>query len=148
MPQSLASLNLHIVFSTKDRLPFLAERDLREQMHAYLGGIAKNKGCQPLGIGGVEDHVHILVGLSRSITVADLIRDLKSNSSSWGKKGVPAFSWQSGYGAFTFGSRDLERERLYVRNQEQHHSKHSFQDEFREFLRESGLEWDEKYVWD
>ncbi len=147
MPQSLAAVYVHLVFSTKDRAPLIG-REIRSDLHAYLGGIAKNLGCQPLGIGGTEDHVHILTRLSKTVAIAGLVRDLKSNASSWAKGHVPNFAWQAGYGAFSFGAGALATEQRYVANQEEHHKKESFKDELRRLLRESGTEWDETYLWD
>ncbi len=147
MPQSLAAVYLHVVFSTKGRTPWI-QGDLRHELHAYIGGIAKNLGCQPLGVGGVEDHVHVLVRLSKTVAVANLVRDLKANSSSWAKTRVANFAWQAGYGAFSFGADALAAEQRYVANQEAHHAKESFQDELRRLLAASGTEWDETYLWD
>lgn len=146
MPQSLSAVYVHIVFSTRDRAP-LIHNDVREELHSYLGGIAKNIGCQPLGVGGVEDHVHILVRLSKTVTVAALIRDLKSNSSSRAKSRERNFAWQAGYGAFSFAADALPSQQRYVANQQSHHSRESFQDELRRMLLESGTDWDETYVW-
>jgi putative transposase len=147
MPQSLSAVYLHIVFSTKGRTPLIRD-DFRDELHAYIGGIAKNLGCQPLGVGGTDDHVHILARLSKTVTIAALIRDLKSNSSAWAKGRVPQFAWQSGYGAFSFGPEALATEQRYVAHQAEHHSRESFQDEVRRLLRASGVEWDEGYLWD
>jgi REP element-mobilizing transposase RayT len=148
MPQSLAAIYIHIVFSTRDRIPFLTESQTSTELHSYLGGIAKNLGCQPLGVGGVADHVHVLVRMSKTVALSDLIRDLKANSSSWVKQRVPSFAWQAGYGAFSFAADALAAEQKYVAEQEAHHAKVSFQDELRRLLRESGQEWDETYLWD
>lgn len=148
MPQSLAAIYVHIVFSTRDRTPCLSESQTRTELHAYLGGIAKNLGCQPLGIGGVADHVHVLVRMSKTVALSDLIRDLKANSSSWVKQWVPGFAWQAGYGAFSFAADALAAGQRYVAEQEAHHATVSFQDELRRLLRESGQEWDETYLWD
>jgi putative transposase len=148
MPQSLAAVYVHIVFSTRDRVPMVQDPSTRAELHAYLGGIARNLGCPPLGIGGTADHVHILLRVAKTIALADLVRSLKSNSSSWAKTRVPEFAWQAGYGAFSFAADALPAEQRYVAQQEEHHAKVSFQDELRRLLRENGLEWDEAYLWD
>ena len=150
MPQSLVSLNVHVVFSTKNREP-LIDRELAPRLYGYLGGIVRNTGSVLLAVGGVEDHVHLLVSLGRQSCVSDLVRDVKSNSSAWVHETFPdraRFAWQSGYGAFTVSVSLLARVREYIANQEDHHKKQTFQEEFREFLRRHGIEWDERYVWD
>ena len=122
---------------------------LWHEVHAYLGGVLRNHNCNPIEIGGVEDHVHILLGLSRTMTIAQVTEQVKTSTTKWIKtKGDPDFSWQSGYGAFSVGVREVEQMTGYIRNQEAHHRTISFQDEFRSLLREAGLEFDERYVWD
>ncbi len=151
MPQSLAKILLHTVFSTKDRRPFLRDPMLRTEMHAYLGGILTHLECQPILVGGVEDHVHVLAGLSRSCAVAEMIKELKRGSSLWIKDrspGLSDFAWQNGYGVFSLGFSQLEIVKQYLAGQEQHHQKHSFQDEFRRLLRRYQIAYDERYVWD
>jgi len=150
MPQSLAQIYLHIVFSTKDRHPFLRDPKIREAAHAYLGGICNNLDCPVLRVGGSEDHVHILCRFGRTITVADLVKELKRESSKWLKAKSPELSdffWQNGYGAFSVSPTHVEMLRKYIANQEEHHRNESFQDEYRRLLRKYGLEWDERYVW-
>ena len=151
MAQSLAKILLHTVFSTKDRRPFLRDEPLREELHRYLGGILTHLDCQPLIIGGVEDHVHLLFALSRTATVADVVKELKRGSSVWLKTKSPAladFAWQNGYGVFSIGQSQVEAARAYVAGQAEHHRKISFQDELRELLRRYEIEFDERYVWD
>ena len=151
MPQSLSSVYLHLVFSTKNRQPFLRDANLRQEMHAYLGGISKTLECPPLIVGGVEDHVHLLGRMSRTITQADWVKELKRVSSIWIKQRDPnssEFAWQGGYGAFSVSTSALDRTSEYIANQEQHHQKQSFQDEYRAILRKHGMEWDERYVWE
>src|SRR5438552_2062616 len=112
MPQSLAQIYLHLVFSTKDRQPLLLEKPLQAEVHAYLGGACRNMQCPALAVGGIEDHVHILCRLARTITVADLVRDLKKESSKWLKTrsdDLAIFDWQNGYGAFSVGPADVDR---------------------------------------
>ena len=151
MPQSLARILVHFVFSTTYRPPFLAEKNIRNEMHAYLGGVCKGLGCPVLIVGGVADHVHILSLLTRTLSVADVMGEIKRESSKWIKsKGgmLTKFAWQNGYGAFSVGQSEVERVRAYIAGQEKHHRKRTFQDEYRAFLKEHGLEYDERYVWD
>ena len=151
MPQSLSAVYVHIVFSILDRRPFLQEPVLLAEMHAYLGGTSDKLGCQPLLIGGVADHVHILARQGRTIALSDWVGKLKSSSSGWIKERQPSltrFAWQAGYGAFSVGVAEVEHVRQYIRGQEEHHRTWSFQDEFRKLLQESGMDWNEKHVWD
>lgn len=150
MSQSLSLVIVHIIFSTKERRPFL-DPDLRSRVHAYLAGIAREAGCECYRVGGVEDHVHLAIRLSKTITIAGLVEQLKSPSSKWVKtvrEGLPDFFWQRGYGCFSIGPRDLKALIHYIDQQEQHHAKRSFQDEFRMFLDRYGVEYNEAYVWD
>jgi REP element-mobilizing transposase RayT len=120
-------------------------------MHAYLGGTSERLGCQPLIVGGVEDHVHILARQARTISLSDWVRDLKSGSSAWVKERDPSlsrFAWQAGYGAFSVDAAAIEQVRTYIREQQEHHRKWSFQDELRKLLKDHDLDWNEKYVWD
>jgi REP element-mobilizing transposase RayT len=151
MPQSLAQIYLHVVFSTKDRRPWLQDAGIREELHNYLGGTCNNLDCPVLRVGGVEDHVHILCRLGRSISISDLVKELKRESSKWLKTKSPAladFYWQSGYGAFSVSPSHVDPLRTYIENQAEHHKRESFQDELRRLLKMYGLEWDERYVWD
>ncbi len=151
MSQSLAKILIHVVFSTKDRTPFLRDQSLRAELHRYLGGILTNLDCQPLIVGGVEDHVHFLCALARTRTTAEVIKETKRASSLWIKTKAPTlhdFSWQNGYGAFSIGFSQIESVRNYITGQEEHHRKTTFQDEFRELLRRYDIEFDEQYVWD
>jgi REP element-mobilizing transposase RayT len=150
MPQSLSAVYLHAVFSTKDRRPFLSDRELRLSLHGYLGEISKRLECAPLRVGGVEDHVHILARLGRTVTQADLIKELKRASTLWLKSqpSLSDFSWQGGYGCFSVSVSNLETVTAYIDNQEEHHKKLTFQDELRALLRKHGEAWDEKYLWD
>ena len=151
MPQSLVQIYLHIVFSTKHREPLLADATFRERTHGYLMGTLENLGCPRLKIGGVADHVHILCRLSRTIEVADLVRDLKRDSSKWIKEQNPRlghFHWQSGYGAFSVSPSHVDALCAYIANQEEHHRQESFQDEFRRLCHKYGVDFDERYVWD
>ncbi len=150
MAQSLAKIYIHAIFSTKHRAPLIAE-DWSGELFQVLGGIVKKIDCMPILVGGVEDHVHLLFQLARTTTIAQVIGTIKSNSSAWVNQtcGLPEpFHWQSGYGAFSVSQSNVDAVCEYIRNQKEHHSKQSFQDEFREWLRRYGIEWDEQYVWD
>jgi len=150
MPQSLAKLYVHIIFSTKNRAPFLDDENVRNQMYAYLASILKEFGCPALIIGGTVDHIHILCTLSKVKTLAEIIREIKRNSSKWIKtKGAQynGFQWQSGYGAFSVSYSNIPQVRDYIVNQEEHHKQTTFQDELRSFLRKHGIEFDERYIW-
>ena len=151
MPQSLAKILVHTVFSTKDRRPFLCDQPLRGELHRYLGGILTNRDCQPLIIGGVADHVHILSTLSRTGTAAEMVKEVKRSSSFWLKTKSPGlhdFAWQNGYGIFSVGFSQVDAVRKYIAGQEEHHRKISFQDELRQLLARYEIEFDERYVWD
>jgi REP element-mobilizing transposase RayT len=151
VPQSLAQIYLHIVFSTNRRAPFLSERQLRERTHAYLVGTCSNLDSPSLIVGGVEDHVHILCRLGKTRSVSDLVRELKRESSKWVKeqsKELEAFYWQSGYGAFSISHDHVDAVTTYIANQEEHHKTETFKDEFLRVLGEYRIDYDERYVWD
>jgi len=150
MSQSLSYLLIHIVFSTKDRAAVLAPA-IRPDIHAYLATVARNTGCECFCVGGVADHAHLAIRLSRTVAISDLLGELKTSSSRWLKTQSPAlahFAWQNGYGAFSVGPTDLEALRHYIQTQEEHHKKHTFQEEYRAFLKKYGVDFDERYVWD
>src|SRR6187549_1754508 len=137
MPQSLASVYVHAVYSTKGREPLLLD-PWREELFTVLGGIANDIGCQTLLVGGVADHVHHLFRLGRTITLADAVGRLKTNSSLWVNqtRRLPGrFHWQGGYAAFSVGKSEVETVREYIRRQAEHHRAESFQDEVRRWLR-------------
>ena len=149
MSQSLGKILVHTVFSTKDRRPFLRDRKLREELHRYLGSVIANLDCQPIIVGGTENHVHILSTLSRTCQPAEMIKEAKRVSSLWLKtRGIRDFAWQSGYGIFSIGISQVETARRYIAKQDEHHGKISFQDEYRKLLRRYEIEYDEHYVWD
>jgi putative transposase len=148
MPQSLAAMYVHTIFSTKMRSPFLSDEEFRSEMHRYIGGVTKTLKCPPFVIGGVEDHVHALVTLDRTISLADWVKEVKRVSSIFGKDRQQDFAWQSGYAAFSVGQEGLDRVASYVLHQEEHHRKVSFQDELRSLLAEHNVKWDETYIWD
>jgi putative transposase len=150
MPQSLSNLLVHLVFSTKHRSPCLTP-EVSAELFPYLTGILRNCGCITIQTGGVEDHIHLLFKLSRTLPIAQAVEKLKTSSSKWIKgkwADLTDFGWQGGYGAFSFSPREMDVMVRYVRSQEEHHRKTSFQEEFRKLLQEHGIEFDEKYVWD
>jgi REP element-mobilizing transposase RayT len=151
MSQSLAQIYLHIVFSTKHRAPFLKDVALREKVHAYLVGTCRNLESSSLIIGGVEDHVHILCRFSKNLSVAQLVRELKRESSKWIKSQsaeLTGFYWQNGYGAFSVSPSHVPILTQYIRNQVEHHQRETFQDEYRRLLKKYVVQFDERYVWD
>jgi REP element-mobilizing transposase RayT len=151
MSQSLTQIYLHLVFSTKNREPFFRDSALRAATHAYLGGVCRNLDSPSLIVGGIEDHVHLLCRLSKTLSVAELIRELKRDSSKWLKEqgaALSSFYWQAGYGAFSLSPSHVEPVRRYIATQEEHHRRETFRDEFRRLLRKYGVDYDERYVWD
>ncbi len=151
MSQSLSNVIVHIIFSTKDRRPLLSDKDIREQMHAELGGASKTLNCPPIITGGVEGHIHLLARQSRTITLADWVKELKRVTSIWIKEKGPQFkdfAWQAGYGAFSISQSQSATVIEYIQKQEEHHKKTDFKTEFREFLKRHEIEYDERYVWD
>ena len=151
MPQSLSAVYIHLVFSTKERRPFLRDPVTREALHAYLGGISKTLDCAPILIGGMEDHVHVLARFGRTITQAEWVKELKRVSNLWLKeRGIAYgdFQWQGGYAVFSVSPSNLEQVKQYIANQEEHHHKVGFQEELRALFRKHEIEWDERYVWD
>ena len=148
MPQALSAVYIHLVFSTKDRRPYLRDRGLRDQLHSYLGRVSKGLECAPLITGGVEDHVHMLARFGRTITQADWVKELKRVSSIWMKDRIEDFAWQSGYTCFSVSQSNLEQVQQYILTQEKHHEHSSYQDELRVLLRKHGIEFDEAYLWD
>ena len=150
MPQSLSLVIIHVIFSTKERRPFF-DPDTRPKFHGYLATVARNAGCEAYRVGGVADHVHLAIRLSRTITIADLVETLKTASSKWVKTlsaDLSSISWQRGYGCFSVGPSDLDALRAYIDDQENHHQTRTFQDELRMFLKKYGVEYDEAYVGD
>jgi len=151
MPQSLSAVYIHLVFSTKDRYPFLRDKPARDALPSYLGGVSKQLDCPPILIGGVEDHVHLLARFGRTITQAEWVKELKRVSNLWLKerdRDYADFEWQGGYADFSVSQSNLEQVKQYIAGQEEHHLKMNFQEELRALLRKHEMEWDEKYVWD
>ena len=148
MPQSYTNLIYHIVFSTKNRQPIINE-DVKPRLYDYIGGTIRKQGGISLAINGMDDHVHVLAKLRPDKAVSDVLRDLKANSSGWMHKVFPEledFSWQNGYGAFTVSASQIEKVKEYIANQERHHQKRSFRDEFIALLKANEIEFDEKYL--
>ena len=151
MPQSLAKVLLHIVYSTKNRTPWLKDASIRGELFAYQATVFKGLECPALLINGVEDHIHVLCLLSRKLAIMDLIEESKTSTSKWIKTKGPDyrdFYWQSGYGVYSVSESNVEEVKRYIANQEEHHKKMSFQDEFRRFCERHGIPYDERYVWD
>ena len=151
MAQSLSRLWTHLIFSTKDRFPFLDDKVVRVEMHAYLSQMLRAHACETRIVGGVEDHVHALFALSRVQPVASVIKEVKRTSSTWIKqtsRKFEGFYWQGGYAAFSVSHSNLDAVTTYIENQEEHHKRVSFQDEYRAFLKMHAVEYDERFVWD
>lgn len=150
MGQSLHSLGVHIIFSTKGRAPLLSA-EIRPRVHAYLATALQTLGCKGINVGGVEDHVHILCLFTKTHSTTDMIKVIKQDSSKFAKTlnaSMFDFHWQSGYGLFGVSPSLFDVVREYVHRQEDHHRKESFQEEFRRLLIEARVDFDERYVWD
>ncbi len=150
MPQSLSSILIHLVFSTKNREPFITPA-IEPELQPYIASILRALKSPSLAVDGTDDHVHILFSLGRTITVADVVEEFKTGSSKWIKtKGSEFnnFHWQKGYGAFSIGQSNVPELKPYIRSQKEHHRRVTFQDEYRKFLHRYGIEYDERYVWD
>jgi len=150
MPQSLSQVILHIVFGTKERRPWL-DLEIRPRMHAYLATVCRDCGCEAYRVGGTANHVHLAARLSRTISPAELLEEIKKTSSAWIKRQgsqYGGFFWQGGYGDFSIGWSQLEELIRYIDRQEQHHRTQTFEQEYRELLRKYHVEFDERYVWD
>jgi REP element-mobilizing transposase RayT len=149
MATTLTRNLLHITFSTKQREPLISDA-IEPHLHAYLGGICRRSESPALTIGGTSDHVHLLVSLSKSLALSDLMMELKRDSSKWVKDhpaGTRDFAWQEGYFAFSIGASGIDDLTAYVANQKAHHATIDFKDELRKFLRKYEVEFDERYVW-
>lgn len=150
MPQSLVKNYIHVVFSTKNRQPFIDE-SIEQELFNYLGGICKNMECWPVKIGGHLDHVHILCALSKKVTLIKLLEEIKKNSSKWIKTKGDAyknFYWQSGYGAFSVNPAQVDIVAQYIENQKEHHAKKTFQKEYLSILSKYKIEYDPQFIWD
>ena len=150
MPQSLVRIIVHLIYSTKHRVPFITPNVL-PKLIAYQAGIYKDLGSPAIEIGGTADHMHALFLLSKTSELCDVVEAVKKGSSKWLKTQGPAFSdfyWQGGYGAFSVSQSHVEKVQQYILNQEEHHQTMTFQEEFRKFLKKYNVEYDERYVWD
>ena len=149
MSQTLTSLLVPLVFSTKNRKPLITT-DVERSLFAYMGGILRNYHSRLLDAGGDRDHVHLLVSQSKNIALSNLLKEVKGDSSLWIKSQGRAFRnfhWQDGYGAFSFGRTDLPVLQRYISTQKEHHRKWTFKEEFIWMLEENGVEYDERYLW-
>ncbi len=150
MPQSLAQILVHLIFSTKNREAWLAD-DIRDELHAYIGGIIENQKGTLLKAGSVVDHIHLLIAHPRTCAPSEMVQDIKTGSSKWLKtKGAryQDFHWQSGYGLFSISPSHRPALERYIANQAEHHRRFSFQDEYRRLLKKYSIQLDERYVWD
>lgn len=147
MAQSLVNNYIHLIFSTKNRQP-LIQKPYDNDLYNYIGGICRDMECNPIRVGGHSDHVHILCMLSKKIALVDLIKGIKTRSSKWMKTHHEQFYWQEGYGAFSVNPTQTDMVVAYINSQAEHHSKTTFQDEYRGFLKKYNIEYDERYVWD
>ena len=150
MAQSLAKIYIHLIFSTKNREAVLRD-DIRVELHKYVGGILRDLGSPSIEINTEPDHAHVLFSLSRTLSISQVVQEVKSGSSAWLKKQsgrYADFHWQNGYGAFSVSQSNVSDVRAYILNQRAHHRGMTFQEEFREFLRRFEIEFDERYVWD
>ena len=149
MAQTLVSLMVHVIFSTKNREAFITP-EIEPELFAYVGGILKNHESRLLDAGGTADHIHLLVSQSKNVSLSSLMKDVKKDSSSWIKtKGnqFRNFHWQDGYGAFSIGKSDIRELKRYIAGQKEHHRKRTFQEELIEFLEVYGVAYDECYLW-
>ena len=149
MSGTYTNLLYHVIFSTKDRIPWI-EPSFRKDLYRYMGGIVRELGGTPLEIGGVADHVHLLIKLKPTLALADFMRKLKSGSSKWmneEKMRLRKFGWQDGYAAFSVSTSQASQVKRYIKNQEQHHRRTTFQEEFVRLLRKHGIEYEERYLW-
>jgi putative transposase len=148
MPQSLANILVHVIFSTKERRPLIDDY-VRAGLHGYMAGILKEIDSPALIINSVRDHVHVLCSLSKNLPACKLIEEVKKSSSKWMKtKGTPLFAWQNGYGVFSVSQSNADPVRRYIEGQAAHHRRLTFQEEFRRFLEKYRVQYDERYVWD
>ena len=149
MSHTYTHLVIHVVFSTKDRLPLISP-ETKNDLLAYIGGIVREEGAKALIVNGTNDHLHMLVSLPATLAVANLMRVVKTNSSRWVHEKWPDrghFGWQQGYGAFSVSHSALSAVEAYITNQEEHHRKITFQEEFLALLKKHEIPYDERYIW-
>lgn len=150
MPQSLSKVYTHIIFSTKHRKNLIDDQ-IENDLYNYIGGICKDLECNPIQVGGHKNHIHLLCLLSRKIAQMRLVQEVKQGSSKWVKTmddRYADFYWQDGYGVFSVSPKRMDTVIEYINNQRIHHQKMSFKDEYRKFLKNCGIDFDERYVWD
>jgi REP element-mobilizing transposase RayT len=149
MPQSFTCLHYHIVFGTKDRRPMIGD-DIRNRLYEYIGGIVSENKSRLVAIGGMPDHVHLLVSVSKELSISDALRLIKTNSSKWVHETFPehgAFAWQAGYGAFAVSFSNVDAVKRYIADQETHHRRVDFKTEFMTLLKRHEIEFEERYLW-
>ena len=149
MPQSLSQIYIHLVFSTKNRQPFISDT-IAPDLYAYMATVFHDECRSPAKlIGGMEDHIHALLNLARTWCIADVVEAVKTSTSKWMKtQNVKLFAWQTGYGAFSVSRSNIDAVEDYIRGQKEHHRRQNFKDEFRGLLKRHDVEYDERYVWD
>ena len=145
----MARILIHVIFSTKERKKSLKTPEVRENMSSYIAGILRDMDCPAVVVNATEDHVHILCALSRSVSVAALVEEVKTASSKWAKSNalLTHFAWQNGYGAFSVSPSKVLEVKQYIENQTVRHRRQSFEDEMRKVFRAHGVDYDERYVW-
>ncbi|MGA9772454.1 MAG: IS200/IS605 family transposase [Blastocatellia bacterium] len=150
MAQTLVSLSVHIIFSTKHRAD-LIQPEVESELFAYIAGIVKNNNSSLIAAGGTKNHIHLLISLSKTVSLSELVGDIKRDSSKWLKTKDAKFQkfyWQDGYGAFSVGQSQIEKVKDYIARQKEKHAVRSFEDEVRAFLKKYAVEYDERYIWD
>ncbi len=148
MSQTCGNIVVHLIFSTKQRVPLITP-EIRPDLFAYLGGIVREMGGTALIVNGIADHVHMLIRIRPVHSIAEIMRIIKTNSGKWiHRKGHAKFAWQSGYGVFSVSESNIPAVTKYIATQDEHHKKHSFQEEFVAFLKKNHVAYDERYIWD
>src|SRR5688572_30585856 len=147
MANTYTQIYIHLVFAVKDRASLIA-KEHKEEIHKYVTGIVKNRDCKMLSINSMPDHLHMLIGLNPKISLSDIVRDIKANTSTFIKQKIkiPSFAWQEGYGAFSYSKSQQQNVIEYIENQEGHHKKKTFMEEYVEFLKAFDVPYDERYV--
>ncbi|REJ75382.1 MAG: IS200/IS605 family transposase [Acidobacteria bacterium] len=150
MPNTYSQIYIHVVFAVKGRRN-LVDKSWREELYKYITGTVQNKRNKMISIGGIEDHIHMLIGLNPSQVLSDLVRDVKVSSTLFINKNrfvMRGFQWQEGYGAFTISREDIPAVAHYIENQERHHKRQSFEDEYKDILDENGIEYEERFLFE
>lgn len=149
MAQTLVSLKVHVVFSTKDRRPMITP-DIEPELYAYLGGVMRNLESRCLAAGGTNNHVHLLVSQAKNLALSKLMEEIKKSSSRWIKTKGPelrTFGWQDGYGAFSIGQSQVEALQQYIARQKERHKKQTFEEELVMLLKRYRVPYEERYIW-